>query len=110
MARSWLYLIATTSVVALSGCQVGQLPDLKQYNPFKAAADAASETDAKAEDVSDEVPSLASLIAAADANVNVDAGFASAMKSALASDPYVLSAKSDAAALKARVRTTTSQK
>jgi len=113
MARSWLYLIATTSVVALSGCQVGQMPDLKQYNPFKAAADAAAEPEAQVGEVeaaSDEVASLATLIASADAKVNVDAGFASAMKSALASDPYVLSAKSDAAALKARVRTTTSQK
>ena len=98
MKSTWVHILATASFMGLSGCQVGQTPALDAPSPRDAV-----EPEPSAES---EIPSLASMIASSSLKVNVDAGFSSAMRQAIEADPFVLSAKSDAAALAARVRTT----
>ena len=114
MKRTLLPLIATTSILALSGCQIGKLPDLKAYNPFsKGVSESAQEvkaSDAEVSETTSAVPTLADMIGSAGSTVNVDAGFADAMREAISRDPYVLAAKSDALSLQARTRSTKSQK
>lgn len=112
MNRSFVLLFATASALALSGCNAGSNIKLSDYNPFKAQVSDAASDEKSVVDEGDQggVPTLASMIGSASAGVNVDAGFASAMREALASDPFVTAAKSEAAARKANVRVTTSGK
>ena len=112
MNRSFVFLCATASALALSGCNAGSNFKLSDYNPFKAQGSAAVSEGQAIVDESDpgSVPTLKSMIGSASAGVNVDAGFVSAMREALVSDPFVTAAKSEAAARKANVRVTTSGK
>ena len=112
MNRSFVVFFATASALALSGCNAGSNINLSDYNPFKAQGSAAVSEGQAIVDESDpgNVPTLTSMIGSASAGVNVDAGFVSAMREALVSDPFVTAAKSEAAARKANVRVTTSGK
>lgn len=112
MNRSFVFLCATASALALSGCNANSNFKLSEYNPFKAQGLTAVSDGQAIVDESDpgSVPTLTSMIGSASAGVNVDAGFVSAMREALVSDPFVTAAKSEAAARKAIVRVTTSGK
>ena len=108
MNRSLVFMLATVSAVALSGCKAGGNLKLEDYNPFKAKnvegeASAAGQPE-------DTIPTLAEMIGGSSAKVNVDAGFAAAMREGLAADPFVVAAKNEAAARKASARITASSK
>jgi adhesin transport system outer membrane protein len=110
LARTWFNVFTTASIVALSGCQPGNLISLKEINPFANGSVGTDEGSEVSEDKEEGVLLSPSVLSSTDADVNFDAGFVSAMRQAIMNDPYVLSAQNEAASAQARVQKTKSQK
>ena len=107
---TWFNLVAATSLVVLAACQPGNPISLKEFNPFANGAEGTEEGSELSEDKESGVLLSPSEVLTTDADVNFDAGFASAMRQAIMKDPYVLSAQNEAASAQARVQKTKSQK
>ena len=112
MNRGIVLMLVTTSAFALSACGGGEKIKLSDYNPFKAVekGETAEATADDANGLTETIPTLSDMIGAASVKVDVDAGFVAAMRQALATDPFVVQAKNEAAARSANARITASGK
>lgn len=98
-------LFVGATALTISSCGVQNDPIKTALTAFKSGAGAQSEDTRSAEPTS-----LASLISTSRAKVNVNAGFKSALRDAIMSDPSVIALKSEAQASKAKVKLTESGK
>lgn len=111
MASARGYLLIATSMLALAGCQAMNFADVKEFNPLKASA--GKQTDLNISENAPapaSLPSVSDLIGTASANVNPDAGFITALRTAIKNDPSVIAASHELSARRAAVRSTASGK